>query len=231
MKAEDLARTIDHTLLRPDCSPNGVRTLCEEAMEHGFAAVCVLPTFVGLASTSLDGSGVGVCSVLSFPYGADVPSVKAAAARHAIAEGATEVDMVLNISAVLAHDFDVVRRDIETVVGATRTAAGGAGAIVKVIIETGFLTDDEKRQATRIVEEAGADFVKTSTGTGPGGATVHDVALLSETVERRIGVKASGGIRSLSALLELLRAGATRIGTSSGVAILEELEQDANLTD
>lgn len=214
-----LATMIDHTVLKPETAPDVIRKLCDEAREYGFASACVNPCWVRLAAERLAGSGVKVCSVAGFPLGASCSAIKADEARQAIADGAGEVDMVLNIGALKARDDEYVYRDILGVVAACRSG----GAICKVIIEAVLLSDEEKVRATRSVVRAQADFVKTSTGFSAGGATVADVALLAETVSgTTLGVKASGGIRSMADALRMIAAGATRIGTSAGVQIVRE---------
>jgi deoxyribose-phosphate aldolase len=212
----DLARYIDHTLLRPDATAGDIDRLCEEARAYGFAAVCVNPTWVRRCAQNLRGSSVRVASVVGFPFGAGTTEVKALEARRAIRDGAREIDMVINVGALRSGDHDLVRRDIEKVADACREA----GALSKVIIETALLTDEEKVVASHLAKQAKADFVKTSTGFGPGGATVHDVLLMRETVGPRLGVKASGGIRSAEDARELIAAGATRIGASASVQIV-----------
>ena len=211
---EEIFRRIDHTLLKPDASRPDIVRLCEEAKMYGFATVCVNPYWVPLAAELLAGSGVGVTTVIGFPLGASTTFVKIAEARDAIASGATEIDVVMNIGALKSGDADAVKRDIEGVVQACR-----GRAVVKVILETGLLTDEEKIQACRICKAAGADYVKTSTGFGPGGATVEDIALMRRTVGPEMGVKASGGVRDLETARRMIAAGATRIGTSSGAAM------------
>lgn len=215
LTAAQLAQMIDHTLLKPDATAEEIRRLCAEAREHRFFSVCVNPYWVPLCAELLQGSGVKVCTVIGFPLGANRPEIKAAEARDAIARGAAEVDMVINIGALKSGEDDVVRSDIRAVVEA---AAGQA--LVKVIIETGLLTDAEKVRACQLAREAGADFVKTSTGFGRGGATVADVRLMRQTVGPEIGVKASGGVRDYETAVAMVQAGATRIGASAGVAIL-----------
>jgi deoxyribose-phosphate aldolase len=210
-----LASIIDHSLLRFDATRAQVETLCDEALRHGFAAVCVNPIWVKACAAHLRGSAVRVCSVVGFPFGATLFEVKAMEAGAAREDGATEFDMVANLGALRDGDAASVCRDIEAVV---RAAHGG---IVKVILETGALTDDLKVLGCRLARDAGAKFVKTSTGFGPGGATESDVALLSRTVGPSMGVKAAGGIRDAATARRLVAAGATRIGTSSGVAIAE----------
>jgi deoxyribose-phosphate aldolase len=212
----DLARFIDHTLLRPDATAADIDRLCEEARTFGFAAVCVNPTWVRRCAQNLRGSSVRVASVVGFPFGAGTTEVKAMEARRAIRDGAREIDMVINVGALKSGDHDLVRRDIEKVADACREA----GAVTKVIIETAFLTDEEKVVASHLAKVARADFVKTSTGFGPGGATVHDVLLMRETVGPKLGVKASGGIRSAEDVREMIAAGATRIGASASVNIV-----------
>ncbi|OUM99178.1 MAG: deoxyribose-phosphate aldolase [Paenibacillaceae bacterium ZCTH02-B3] len=215
LSGRDIARMIDHTLLKPESTGADIVRLCREAKEYGFFAVCVNPCWVPLAFRELDGSGVAVATVVGFPLGATSTFAKVAEARDAIASGASEIDMVMNIGALKGGDLDTVRKDIEAVVDACR-----GRALVKVILETGLLTEAEKIEACRICKAAGADFVKTSTGFGPGGATVEDVALMRRTVGPEMGVKASGGVRTAEAVRLLAAAGATRIGTSSGVAIV-----------
>jgi deoxyribose-phosphate aldolase len=212
----DLARFIDHTLLRPDATTEDIDRLCDEARTYGFAAVCVNPTWVRRCAQNLRGSGVRVASVVGFPFGAGTTEVKALEARRAIRDGAREIDMVINVGALRSGDHELVRRDIEKVADACREA----GAVTKVIIETALLTDEEKVVASHLAKLAKADFVKTSTGFGGGGATVHDVLLMRETVGPRLGVKASGGIRSAEDVREMIAAGATRIGASASVQIV-----------
>ncbi|NDD27272.1 MAG: deoxyribose-phosphate aldolase [Proteobacteria bacterium] len=211
----DVGRYIDHTLLKPDATREQVVELCREAREHAFASVCVNPAFVRLAADALRGSQVGVCTVIGFPLGANTTVTKALETRDAVANGADEIDMVINVGALKAHNDDLVRRDIEAVVQAAD------GRIVKVILETALLNDEEKVRACHLSREAGADFVKTSTGFGPGGATAHDIALMRQTVGRYMGVKASGGIRDLAGAQEMIAAGATRIGASASVKIVK----------
>jgi len=213
-----LARTIDHTLLKATASAGQVRILCAEARQNGFASVCVNPAWVPLCAAELAGSGVAVCTVIGFPLGANASATKAAEARLAVAQGAGEVDMVLNVGWAKDGAWAQVEADIRAVV----EAAGSA--LVKVILETCYLTDEEKRQACAAAQRAGARFVKTSTGFGSGGATVEDVRLMRQAVGSGMRVKASGGVRTCRDALLMLEAGADRIGASSGVAILEELE-------
>lgn len=210
-----LNKYIDHTLLKPDASQEQIMNLIEEATEHDFASVCVNPTWVAFAAQALKGTDVKVCTVIGFPLGANTPEVKAFEAEDAIQNGADEIDMVINIGALKSQDYELVEKDIRAVVEAAK------GTLVKVIIETCLLTDDEKVKACQIAQKAGADFVKTSTGFSIGGATVADVALMRKTVGPDMGVKASGGARSYEDALAFIKAGATRIGASSGVAIME----------
>lgn len=212
-----LAGMIDHTLLKPDATPDQIAQLCFEARKHGFASVCVNPAWVPLCAQLLQGSPVKVCTVIGFPLGATAPEVKAFETQNAIDHGATEIDMVLNIGALKARDLDMAARDIRGVVA----AAHARGPIVKVILETALLTDEEKTIACLIAKEAGADFVKTSTGFSGGGATVHDVALMRRVVGPAMGVKASGGVRTYEDAESMIKAGATRIGASAGVKIIQ----------
>ena len=210
-----LNKYIDHTLLKADASQEQIETLIEEAKKYDFASVCVNPTWVSFAAQALKATDVKVCTVIGFPLGANTPELKAFETSDAIQNGANEVDMVINIGALKSRNFDLVERDIRAVVEAAK------GTLVKVIIETCLLTDDEKVKACQIAQKAGADFVKTSTGFSTGGATVADVALMRKTVGPDMGVKASGGARSYEDALAFIKAGATRIGASSGVAIIE----------
>jgi deoxyribose-phosphate aldolase len=212
----DLARYIDHTLLRPDATAEEIDRLCEEARVFGFAAVCVNPTWVARCARNLRGSDVRVASVVGFPFGATTTEVKAMETRRAIRDGAREIDMVINIGALKSGDDELVRRDIEKVADACREA----GALSKVIIEAALLSDEEKVLSSHLAKLAKADFVKTSTGFGPGGATAHDVLLMRETVGPKLGVKAAGGIRSAEDVREMIAAGATRIGASASVQIV-----------
>jgi deoxyribose-phosphate aldolase len=215
---EELARLIDHTLLRPETTSREVESLCRDGLRYGFAAVCVNPCHVARCAELLANSPVGICTVVGFPLGANNTVVKAFEAEKACADGATELDMVMNVGALLDGDRAAVAADIEEVV----TAASGR-AIVKVILETCLLDDKQKALACDIAVECGAAFVKTSTGFGRGGATVHDVRVLRRAVGPMTGVKASGGIRTLPQAVELIEAGATRLGTSAGTALVDEL--------
>jgi len=219
LKATEIARMIDHTLLKPEASRDQIIKLCDEARAYQFASVCVNPSYVKLAAEQLkDVAGVVVCTVIGFPLGATIPVVKAFEAEQVIAQGAAEVDMVQNIGALKSGDLELLRQDIEAVVN----VAHAHGARCKVILETALLTTDEKAVACRIAKEAGADFVKTSTGFGPGGATVEDIALMRRVVGPEMGVKASGGVRTLADAVAMINAGATRIGASAGVRIVGE---------
>ena len=213
-----LAGLIDHTLLKPDATEDQIRKLCAEAAEYDFATVCIQPTWVRLAAALLQGTGVGVCTVAGFPLGANTPDVKAYETRRTVFDGATEVDMVINIGALKSRDYRTVEDDIRGVVRACREG----GALSKVIIEAALLDNDEKMKASTLAAAAGADFVKTSTGFGPGGATVEDVALMRRVVGEKIGVKAAGGVRDRATAKQMVQAGATRIGASAGIRIVQE---------
>ncbi len=215
LSIDELASMIDHTRLKPETKQGKIKQLCEEAITYNFAAVCINPSYVEYAAELLKNSSVDVCCVIGFPLGATLLKVKAFETQEAVRLGAQEVDMVINVGALRDKNYELVKSDIEAVVSAAK------GAVVKVILETGLLIDEEKRQACLICKEAGADFVKTSTGFGPMGATPHDVKLLRETVGPSMGVKAAGGIRSFKDALRMIDAGANRLGTSSGIAILE----------
>jgi len=210
-----MASYIDHTLLKPEATEEQVLVLCAEARKYNFYSVCINSSYVSVAAKALKGSAVKVCAVVGFPLGAATTATKAFEAREAVENGASEIDMVIHIGALKSGNEGYVAEDIAAVV----EAAGGN--IVKVIIETGLLTDEEKIIACRLADQAGAHFVKTSTGFGPGGATIADIALMRETVGPLLGVKASGGVRTPEAARQMIEAGATRIGTSSGIAIIE----------
>jgi deoxyribose-phosphate aldolase len=214
---QNIAALIDHTILKPEATAEDVRRICGEAKKYGFASVCVNPCWVSLAAKELAGSPVKVCSVVGFPLGANTTAVKVAETDAAVGDGAREIDMVLNVGQLRGGATDAVRADIQAVV----VAAHRGGAVVKVILETALLNDDQKRAACLLAKEAGADFVKTSTGFGPGGATAHDIALMREAVGPDMGVKAAGGIRTLADLRAMTAAGATRVGASASVAIME----------
>jgi deoxyribose-phosphate aldolase len=215
--AGDLAQYIDHTLLKPEASQAQIGQLCHEAREYHFASVCVNPTNVKLCSQLLQGSEVEVCTVVGFPLGATPPEVKAYEAQQAIQDGATEVDMVINVGGLKSRDYELVERDIAAV---ARTCHNG-GAILKVIIEAALLTDEEKVKACQLSQGAGADYVKTSTGFGPGGATLEDVSLMRRTVGPEMGVKAAGGIRTREDAEAMIKAGATRLGASASIKIVK----------
>ena len=215
------ANLIDHTLLKPTATADQVRQLCAEAREYKFAAVCVNPVWVPLCAELLAGSLVAVCTVVGFPLGADLSEAKAFEAERCVALGASEIDMVINIGALKDQDFVAVREDIAAVVSSSHAA----GAIVKVIIEAAYLTDEEKVAACVLAKDADVDFVKTSTGFGPSGATAADVALMRRVVGPGIGVKAAGGIRSGADFRSMVAAGANRIGASAGVKIVAELAE------
>ncbi len=224
MTPHELARYIDHTALKPETTPAQIQQLCREALEHHFATVCVNPIYVPMAAHKLAGSDVKVCAVVGFPLGASTTEMKAAEARDAIRHGAQEIDMVIWVGGLKAGKAAEVEADIAAV--ARECHAGGA--ILKVILECAVLTDAEKKRVCELCVQAKADFVKTSTGFGPGGATVEDVRLMSEAVKARgLGVKAAGGIRTYFDALKMIEAGATRIGASSSVKIMEEGMKEA----
>jgi len=220
MTRSELAKLIDHTLLKPEATESDVRRVCQQALEHGFGAVCINPVYVSLAAGIVSGTGVRVCTVVGFPLGANLTETKAFEAAKAVEQGAAEIDMVINVGALKSGDYARVEQDIRRVVGAV-----GEGALVKVILETALLSDDEKATACRLSAEAGAHFVKTSTGFGPGGATEGDVALMRRIVGDKLGVKASGGIRDAATAMRMIAAGASRLGCSASVAIVRELSE------
>ncbi|MGH1791689.1 deoxyribose-phosphate aldolase [Enterococcus faecalis] len=211
----ELNRMIDHTILKPEATEAAVQKIIDEAKEYNFFSVCINPCWVDFASEQLADTDVAVCTVIGFPLGANTPEVKAYEAADAIKNGANEVDMVINIGALKSQQYDYVRQDIQGVVDAAK-----GKALVKVIIETALLTDEEKVKACELAKEAGADFVKTSTGFSTGGAKVADIRLMRETVGPDMGVKASGGVHNAEEALAMIEAGATRIGASTGVAIV-----------
>jgi len=217
IKKKQLAKMIDHTLLKPYATQEDIVRLCDEAKKYDFAAVCIHPTYVNLASELLRGSGVKVDTVIGFPLGANTLRAKAYEAEVAISEGAEELDMVINIGALKSGDFHLVRKDIVAVV----KAAKKGNATLKVIIEACYLTDEEKVRVCQIILESGCDFVKTSTGFGDYGAKVEDVKLLRKIVGNQMGVKAAGGIKTYADALKMINAGASRLGASSGIRILE----------
>ncbi len=221
-----MAKYIDHTILKPEASLNDVAKVCDEAKKYHFASVCVNPSYIKYVAQSLEGSGVAPCCVVGFPLGATTPESKSNEALNAANDGAKEVDMVINIGAIKSGDFKLVARDIEAVVNAVK-----GRAIVKVIIETCLLTDEEKVKACAISKLAGAHFVKTSTGFSTGGATVEDVRLMRQTVGPELGVKASGGVKTYEDAVNMIKAGANRLGTSSGVAIVSGGGQEHKCTN
>lgn len=213
-----MASMIDHTILKAGATKEQIVELCSQAKEYDFASVCVSPCFVKLAAKELKDSKVKVCTVIGFPLGANSTQVKAYEANKAVEEGAKEVDMVIHVGALKEGDFAYVQNDISEVVKASE------GALIKVIIETCYLTDEEKIKACELAKKAGANFVKTSTGFGTGGATASDIELMRKTVGDELGVKASGGVRSLQEALAMIEAGANRIGTSSGMSIIKDMK-------
>lgn len=215
---QEVAALIDHTLLKPEASRLDIEKLCAEASRLKFATVCINPTWVALSARLLRNTGVRVCSVVGFPLGATTSDVKHYETRRAIFDGASEIDMVINVGALKSGDFHLVERDIEAVTAPCRDS----GVLSKVIIEAELLTDEEKVTACTIAKAAAADYVKTSTGFGPGGATAADVALMRRVVGPEMGVKAAGGVRDFDAVRSLVAAGATRIGASAGVKIVQE---------
>ena len=215
---EELAKTIDSTNVKATATKNEVESLCKEAVQYGFRCAVVNPVYVKFAAKLLKGSNVKVCSTVGFPFGVSLPETKALEAIKAVEDGAEELDMVINLSALKSGDYDFVKRDIAAVVDVKRLSKK---IIVKVIIETAYLTRDEKIIACNLVKEAGADFVKTSTGFFGGGATVEDVTLMRQKVGKNMGVKAAGGIRTYTDAVAMIEAGANRIGTSKAVAIIE----------
>ena len=217
---KNIAAMIDHTLLKPDASEAQIARICAEAREYSFASVCVNPGYVPQCAEALVGSPVKVCTVIGFPLGATTSASKAFEAREAVENGAGEVDMVVNIGKIKSGSWDYVKSDIQAVVDAVR-----GKALTKVIIETCLLTDEEKVRVCQLAKEAGADFVKTSTGFSTGGAKVEDIALMRKTVGPQMGVKASGGIHNAAEALALIEAGATRIGASAGIAIVNGIEE------
>ena len=225
IKPRDMAKMIDHTNLSPTSTVDDIKKLCEEAKEHEFASVCVNPIYVPLSAKLLEDSSVKVCTVVGFPLGANTTEVKSYETRNAIKNGAQEIDMVMNIGAFKSGAYEIFKADIKAVVDATKKAGVSSDIIVKVILETCFLDEEEIVKACEIVKDSGADFVKTSTGFGDYGARVEDVSIMRKTVGRDIGVKASGGIKNFEQALEMLDAGANRIGASSGVTIVTDDEE------
>jgi deoxyribose-phosphate aldolase len=227
MRVREFAKTVDHTLLRPDAKEDEISRLCQEALRYHFAAVCIPPCYVRRAASELRGADVKVATVISFPFGADTTAAKAAAVRDAIVSGASELDVVMNISKFISGEFTVVAEELSSITQEVSAVAMNNGlndVVVKVIIETAYLSDKMKRLATQMVAASGADFVKTSTGFAPAGATLEDVSLLREEAPENLAVKASGGIRTLGEALDFLNAGASRLGLSRSVQIMEEAE-------
>jgi len=214
----DVAGMIDHTLLKPDATRQQIEDLCREAAQFKFATVCVNPTWVSTCARLLQGSGVGVCSVVGFPLGATTADVKGYETQRAIFDGAREIDTVINVGALKSGDLRTVERDIDAVVAPCRDCR----VLSKVIIEAALLTDDEKVTACTLAKAAGADYVKTSTGFGPGGATAADVALMRRVVGAEMGIKAAGGVRDFDSVKQMIAAGATRVGASAGVKIVQQ---------
>ncbi len=226
---EQFAKLIDNTFLKPAATQEEIIRFCEEAKRYHFAAVVVFPFWVPLAVRQLEGSDVKVCTPIGFPFGANARSTKVYEARNAVTNGAEELDVVMNIGAFKSGDYDFVQRELADIVGAARLSGITEDAkrtLVKVIIETAYLTRKEKIKACEIIRDVGADFVKTSTGMAPGGATVEDIQLIREIVGPSIGVKASGGIRTVEFAMDLLDAGASRLGTSTGVALVEAYDPE-----
>ena len=225
MRVSEFAKTVDHTLLKPGATEQEIVSLCKEAAHYHFAAVCIPPSYVPLAARELRGADVKVATVISFPFGYDSTAVKIAAVREAVTRGASELDVVMNVSKFLSGDFGYVADELASLTQEVSAVAMNNGlndVVVKVIIETAYLSDKMKRLATQIVAASGADFVKTSTGFAKGGATVADVALMRRTIGAEMGVKASGGVKGIADARQMVEAGATRIGASVGVKIAQE---------
>jgi len=216
MAKEELNKYIDHTLLKQDASVSAIKKICEEAKEYNFKSVCINPGFVKLCAKELKGSGVEVCTVVGFPLGATSKESKVFETKQALKDGATEIDMVINVSMLKEHDDKYVLEEIKALKKLCKKH------VLKVIIETCLLTEEEKIRACKLAKEAGADFVKTSTGFSTGGATVEDIKLMRKTVGKEMGVKASGGVRDKETALAMIKAGATRIGASAGIKIVSE---------
>ncbi len=227
MRVREFAKTVDHTLLKPNIREEDVARLCEEAAHYHFAAVCVPPCYVRRAAKELRGVDVKVATVISFPFGADTTAIKAASVRDAISGGASELDVMMNISRFLSGDFNYVAEELSSInqeVSVVAMNNGLTDVVMKVIVETAYLDDKMKRLATQIVSASGADFIKTSTGFAPYGATPEDIALLREEAPEGLAVKASGGIRTLQEAMDALNAGASRLGLSGSVSIMKEAE-------
>ncbi|GBE57335.1 deoxyribose-phosphate aldolase 2 [bacterium BMS3Abin01] len=229
LRIEELAKTIDHTLLRPNANRTDIEQLCDEATEHHFASVCIFPTWVPMAASLLKGKDTKVCTVVSFPFGADTTRTKVRAVENAVGIGADEVEFVINIGAMLSGNFRLVRDEVTSVVHAVRMKSVNVGkglVLVKVIIEACYLDPKLLRLAARMIEDGGADFVKTSTGFGPEGATVSEVELLRDELSEDLGVKAAGGIVSAEDAETMINAGAARLGSSHAVEIMKEFSQE-----
>ena len=224
MEKDKLSRMIDHTILKADATKDEVQALCKEAKEYNFASVCINPSNISVAKRELQGTDVKVCTVIGFPLGANVTEVKKFETKVAIEDGATEVDMVMNIGKLKEEDYDYVLKDIEAVVEAAK-----GKAIVKVILETCLLNDEEKKVACLLSKKAGANFVKTYTGFSIGGATEEDIRLMRETVGEEMGVKASGGVRTYSDAIKMINAGATRIGASASINIVNKIDSNKDM--
>jgi deoxyribose-phosphate aldolase len=227
MRREELAQLMDHSLLRPDLTADDIKKGCQEAVSYGFAAVVVNPAQVDIAVEAVRRSSVKVCSVISFPFGLSTTNAKVCETRTALTRGAQEIDMVMNYGALRSGLTELVLEDMKAVIDEARSVS--RGTVVKVILENCYLTDDQKFQACTLAIRAGADFVKTSTGFGPSGATVNDVRLMRKAVGPKIGVKAAGGIRTLDEAVRMISAGANRIGTSASVSIIKSLESGSGL--
>jgi deoxyribose-phosphate aldolase len=231
---EQFAKMLDYTLLRPQATRNDVIRYCEEAKRHHFASVCVFPFWAPLVARQLHGSDVKTCTVIGYPFGASGRTVKLFEARYAITNGASELDIVMNISALKSGEMGIVEREIGEILGSTQMQGLTADAkrtLTKVIIETAYLTDREKILASEIIRDAGADFIQTSTGTAPTGATVEDIRLIRNTVGSGVGVKAAGGIRDVEQALAMLNAGANRIGASNAVGIADVYDPEMFLAE
>lgn len=221
MNKEQLAKMIDYTLLKPDATKDDIIKLCKEAKKYNFASVCINPVYASLVTKLLKRTTIKICTVIGFPLGANTSEVKIFEAKNAIEKGTQEIDMVINIGALKSNNYELVKNDIMAVV----EVAKKRNVVVKAILETGLLTEEEKVIACKLAKRAGADFVKTSTGFGPSGATIHDVKLLKKVVGKGMGVKAAGGIKNYKDALIMIRAGADRIGTSLGVKIVENFKE------
>ena len=226
---EQFSKLIDYTLLRPTATGDDIVRFCEEAKQYHFAAVVILPFWVPLAVRQLEGSDVKVCTTIGFPHGMNTRATKVYEARNAVTQGAEELDVVINVGAMKSGDYEYVAHELTDIIGSARLSGmttDSKRTLVKVIIETPYLTNEEKIKACEIVRDSGADFVKTSTGTAPNGATVEDIQLIRTVIGPTIGVKAAGGIRTIEHAMDLLDAGANRLGTSTGVALVQAYDPD-----